>query len=89
MTYVEYFHRGLEELPEEAPSIVEWMDKRRREPILKKFEVSTARPSDARFFGVVVQEISPGRSIAPEAAEATARTSSPPPSSSRPASSAT
>jgi dienelactone hydrolase len=73
VTYVEYFHRGIEELPEEAPAVVEWMDKRRREPILKKFEVATARSSDARFFGVVVQEIAPGRSIAPEAAEMTGK----------------
>ena len=26
VTYVEYFHRGIKELPEEAPAVVEWMD---------------------------------------------------------------
>jgi hypothetical protein len=67
--YVEYFKRGLEDLPEEAPAIIEWMDKRKREPYPKTFEVATARPSDARFYGVVVQGITPGFSIAPEAAD--------------------
>ena len=45
------------------------MDKHRRDPAPKRFEVSTARPCDARFWGVVVQEHSTGKTIAPEAAE--------------------
>ena len=69
VTYVEYHNRGLEDLPEEAPVILEWMDKHRRDPAPKRFEVSTARPSDARFWGVVVQEHSTGKTIAPEAAD--------------------
>jgi len=68
-TYVEYYRRGLEDLPEEAPTLLDWMDKHRRDPVPRSFEVTTARPSDARFFGVVVQELAPGRAIAPEAAE--------------------
>jgi dienelactone hydrolase len=69
VTYVEYHYRGLEDLPEEAPTILDWIDKHRREPAPKAFEVSTARPCDARFWGVVVQEHQPARTIAPEAAE--------------------
>ncbi len=69
VTYVEYHNRGLEDLPEEAPAILDWMDKHRREVAPKTFEVSTGRPCDARFWGVVVQEHSTGRTIAPEAAD--------------------
>jgi hypothetical protein len=69
VTYVEYFRRGLEDLPEEAEPILDWMDKRRRDPVPKTFEAYSARPSDARFYGVVIQELSPGFSIAPEAAD--------------------
>jgi hypothetical protein len=49
--------------------ILDWIDKHRRDPYPKRFEVATARPSDARFWGVVVQEHVPGQTIAPEAAE--------------------
>ena len=69
VTYVEYSRRGLEDLPEEAPMILDWIDKHRRDPFPKKFEAFTARPCDARFFGVVVQEHAPGSTIAPEAAD--------------------
>ena len=69
VTYVEYHNRGLEDLPEEAPTVMEWMDKHRRGPAPKAFEVSTGRPCDARFWGVVVQEHQAGRTIAPEAAD--------------------
>jgi len=69
VTYVDYLKRGLEELPEEVPSFFDWMDRRRRDPMPKTFEASTARESDARFFGVIVRELATGRAIAPEAAE--------------------
>lgn len=69
VTYVEYHNRGLEDLPEEAPTIIDWMDKHRRDAAPRAFEVATARPSDARFWGVVVQEHATGKSIAPEAAD--------------------
>ncbi len=69
VTYVEYHNRGLEDLPEEAPMILDWINKHVRDPAPRRFEVSTARPSDARFWGVVVQEHVPGQTIAPEAAE--------------------
>jgi pimeloyl-ACP methyl ester carboxylesterase len=69
VTYVEYYRRGLEDLPEEIPPIFDWFDKHRRDPVPKSFEAFTARPNDARFFGVVVQEHAAGRIIAPEAAD--------------------
>jgi acetyl esterase/lipase len=69
VTYVDYLKRGLEALPEEVPSFFDWMDKRKRDPAPRVFDASTARPDDARFFGVIVREITPGRSTSPEAAE--------------------
>ena len=39
--------------PRGGPAIFDWMDKRRRDPYPKEFEVVTARPSDNRFYGVV------------------------------------
>ena len=45
VTYVEYYRRGLEDLPEEAPAVFDWMDQRRREPYPKTFDVVTARES--------------------------------------------
>ncbi|MHC5540817.1 carboxylesterase family protein, partial [Singulisphaera rosea] len=68
-TYVEYFRRGLEDFPEEAPAIFDWMDRRRRDPAPKKFEVKSARDSDSRFYGVVIREFEEGRTTAPEAVE--------------------
>ena len=69
VTYVEYYRRGLEELPEEIPRAFDWMDRHRRDPYPKSFEVITARSSDDRFYGVVIREFGPGRTTAPEAAE--------------------
>ena len=69
ITYVEYFRRGLEELPEEIPPSFDWMDRHRRDPFPKSFKAVTARTSDDRFYGVVVREFSPGRITAPEAVE--------------------
>jgi len=69
VTFVDYLKRGLEALPEEVPACFDWMAGRRRDPAPKSFDVATARDSDARFFGVIVQEIAPGRMITPEAAD--------------------
>jgi pimeloyl-ACP methyl ester carboxylesterase len=69
VTYVEYFRRGLEELPEEITPAYNWMDRHRRDPYPKSFKVNTARPSDARFNGIVAREINSGRTTAPEAAD--------------------
>lgn len=69
VTYVEYHNRGLEDLPEEAPTVLDWVDKHRRDPYPKRFDAFTARPGDARFYGVVVQEHAPGSTTAPEVAD--------------------
>ncbi len=69
VTYTEYFRRGLEALPEEAPAVFDWMDRKRRDPYPKKFEVVTARPTDNRFYGVVIHDFSPGRTMPPEAVD--------------------
>ena len=69
VTYIEYFRRGLEELPEEITPAYDWMDRHRRDPYPKSFKAYTARTSDARFYGIVVRDFSPGRTTAPEAAD--------------------
>ena len=56
VTYVEYHRRGLEEFPEEIPTFFDWMDRHRRDPVPKSFDVVTARTCDNRFYGVVVRE---------------------------------
>jgi pimeloyl-ACP methyl ester carboxylesterase len=70
VTYVEYFRRGLEDLPGEDRPIFDWMDRRRREPFPRRFDVVSARECDNRFFGVVIREFVPGRTTAPEAVDA-------------------
>ena len=69
VTYVEYQRRGLETFPEEMPRAFDWMDRHRRDPYPKSFEVVTARESDDRFYGVVVKGFGAGRTTAPEAVE--------------------
>ena len=69
VTYVDYLRRGLESLPEEVPACFDWMAPRHRDPIPRTFEVATARESDARFSGVIVQEIARGFTTTPEAAD--------------------
>jgi pimeloyl-ACP methyl ester carboxylesterase len=69
VTYVEYYKRGLEDLPEEAPAIFDWMDRRHREAYPRSFSEVAARDSDDRYFGVVIREFQPGRTTAPEAVE--------------------
>jgi dienelactone hydrolase len=77
VTYVEYLKRGLEDFPEEAVSAFDWMDRKRRDPYPKAFEAATARVCDNRFFGVVVRELHPGRSTAPEVVEGFGRNLNP------------
>ncbi len=69
ITYIEYFRRGLEALPEEIPTAFDWMSRHRRDPFPRAFKAHTARISDDRFNGVVVREFGAGRTTAPEAAE--------------------
>jgi predicted esterase len=70
VTYVEHYQRGLEDFPEVRPDVFEWMSHRRRDP-LPKDEVScvTARTCDDRFYGVLVRDFAPGRSITPALAD--------------------
>ncbi len=69
VTYVEYFRRGVEELPEEQPAAFDWMDRRSRDPSPKEFSTVTARECDSRFYGVVVRSLQNGRAMAPEAVD--------------------
>ncbi len=69
VTYVEYYRRGREEFPEEAPQAFDWMAPRRREPTPKSFEVVTGRECDDRFYGVVIREFVPGRTKDPAGVE--------------------
>ena len=64
VTYVEYFRRGLEPLPEAAPQVFEWMDVRRRTPDRKEFTVDACRTCDDRYYGLVIREFVPGRTPA-------------------------
>ena len=69
VTYVDYLRRGHEPLPEEVPPAFDWMDRRRRDPAPKGFDVVTARQVDDRFYGVVIRDFVPGRATAPEATD--------------------
>jgi dienelactone hydrolase len=69
ITYIEYQRRGLDTFPEEVPRAFDWMDRHRREPYPKSFDVIAARECDNRFYGVVVTGFGDGRITAPEAVE--------------------
>ncbi|WZO99641.1 PHB depolymerase family esterase [Isosphaeraceae bacterium EP7] len=69
VTYVEYQRRGLEEFPEEAVPAFDWMDRRRRDPYPKAFKFDSARGSDNRFFGVVIDSHHNGRTTEPDAVD--------------------
>ncbi len=66
VTYVEYHKRGLEDLPEEAAAIFDWMEVHKRDPYPREFQAATAREGDDRFFGVVVREFAPQRALPPD-----------------------
>jgi dienelactone hydrolase len=69
VTYVEYQRRGLEEFPEEAVPAFDWMDRRRRDPYPRAFKFDSARSSDNRFFGVVIESHHNGRTTEPDAVD--------------------
>jgi hypothetical protein len=69
ITYVEYYRRGVESIPEEIPRAFDWMDRHRRDANPKSFKVVTARTCDDRFYGAVIRAFAPGRTTAPEAVE--------------------
>lgn len=66
-THVEYQKRGLEALPEEAPAAFDWMDRWKRTAQPKEFKCASARSCDDRFYGVVIRDFQPGRTIEPDA----------------------
>ncbi len=69
VTYTEYYKRGMEDFPEEVPSLFNWMDKHKREPFPKTFSGITARASDDRFYGVVIKEFAKDTIVDPSAVE--------------------
>ncbi|GAC1469707.1 MAG: peptidase [Isosphaeraceae bacterium] len=77
ITYVEYLKRGLEDFPEEAPAVFDWMERRRRTPVPRAFDVLSARTSDNRFYGVVIREFQTGRTTSPEAVDPLGKNLSP------------
>lgn len=68
-THVEYTRRGLEPLPEEIPAIFDWLARWQRPTPPRAFKGNAVRPTDDRFYGVVIHELAPGRTIEPAAAE--------------------
>ncbi len=69
VTYVEYFKRGRDNLPEEAAPVFDWMATLRRDPAPRQFAVCSSRVCDDRFFGIVLKEFSTGRAPNPEAVD--------------------
>lgn len=69
VTHVQYYKRGYEFFEEEIPNVFHWMKGRKRNPVLAEFSAVAGREGDQRFFGLVIQEFSQGRTMAPEAVE--------------------
>ena len=65
-TYVQYSKRGYEFFQEEIPFAMDWMNGRQRNPAPNEFTAVAGREGDQRFFGLVIQEFSAGRSKTPE-----------------------
>ena len=79
VTYVEYLRRGLEDLPEEAAPIFDWMDRRRRDPAPKEFEALVGpRLATTASTASSSASSSPGGPSPPRRSSRSARTSSPP-----------
>lgn len=57
MIYCEYAGRGYEFFNEEAPAIVDWMERTRRNDDPREFETVTLRPSDNTFHWVDMHEL--------------------------------
>lgn len=62
-TVTEYLSRGHEELPEDAPAAFDWMGSRRRITDPKAFKAISARDCDDRFYGLVIRQFAPGRTL--------------------------
>lgn len=67
--YTEYFRRGLEPLPEEAPSLFAWMASRKRDPAPREFSALAGRDCDVRFHGLVIRGFANRRALPPEAVD--------------------
>ena len=65
-TYVQYNKRGYEFFEEEIPAAFEWMKGRKRKVGMDEFQAVAGREGDQRFYGLVIQEFSSGRSMPPE-----------------------
>lgn len=66
ITYIEYYARGLEPFPEEAPAVFDWMGPRKREAVPKTFDFVAGREGDDREHGIVIREFAAGRTLEPE-----------------------
>jgi pimeloyl-ACP methyl ester carboxylesterase len=69
ITYVEYYKRALEPLPEEAAPLFDWMAGRKRDPAPKELDAVAAREGDDRFFGLVIRDFARGRTVEPSVAD--------------------
>ena len=69
VTYSQYYKRGYEFLAEEIPTAFQWMNGRARNPAPAEISAVAGREGDQRFFGLVIQEFTSGRSMAAEAVE--------------------
>jgi hypothetical protein len=69
LLYTRYFRRGLERLPEEIPTVFQWLAGRTRDPAPRQFSAVTARECDNRFYGVVARSFGSGRTARPEGAD--------------------
>ncbi|MFM1801464.1 MAG: hypothetical protein RJA81_816 [Planctomycetota bacterium] len=69
VTHVQYYKRGYEFFDEEIPTIFNWMSGRQRNPFPDEISAVAGRDGDQRFFGIVIQEFSAGRSMPPETVE--------------------
>jgi len=71
LTYVEYYHRGLETIAGEVPAAYDWLEARKRNTYPSEFKVVAGREGDTRFYGTVINAFAPGRAPDPAGIDAT------------------
>jgi acetyl esterase/lipase len=64
--YVEYSGRGGGMFPSELPTILDWMERKTRDPFPGEVEASSARHSDRRFYWVEADAYMPNAVIPPK-----------------------
>lgn len=64
--YVEYSGRGGGMFPSELPAILDWMERKTRDPFPAAVEASSARHSDRRFYWVEADAYMPNATIPPK-----------------------